>query len=335
IREEVLMATILQVTRDYEKTVYLLTGHGEHDITDSDRNKGYTTLSNVLEQEFYHVKTLSLFGDEPIPKDAAAIIVAGPRGNLRPEEAQKLDQYLRAGGSLLMMVDPENAQSTAAFLRRYRVDLQAAVVSEPANRLAASEMLTAKIPDRSKDSAVTLALDADPVFSLFGPVQALPGDTEDIDVIPLLMTSKSSWSIPLRGGQVPDDLDFDAKRGDERGPFPAGLSVAVRLAGASHDEVQDEESRNAGRMIVYGDSDFANNFFIDLLGNRDLLVNSVNWLALEDTLIGVRPERKVGGKEQFFVSSRQNYMVFLLGVVIEPAIFLLIGAAVFVRRRMS
>ncbi|MET0152367.1 MAG: Gldg family protein, partial [Candidatus Binatia bacterium] len=33
IREEVLMATILQVTRDYEKTVYLLTGHGEHDIT--------------------------------------------------------------------------------------------------------------------------------------------------------------------------------------------------------------------------------------------------------------------------------------------------------------
>jgi gliding motility-associatede transport system auxiliary component len=335
IREEVLMATILQVTRDYEKTVYLLTGHGEHDITDSDRNKGYTTLSNVLEQEFYHVKTLSLFGDEPIPKDAAAIIVAGPRGNLRPEEAQKLDEYLRAGGSLLMMVDPENAQSTAAFLRRYRVDLQAAVVSEPANRLAASEMLTAKIPDRSKDSAVTLALDADPVFSLFGPVQALPGDTEDIDVIPLLMTSKSSWSIPLRGGQVPDDLDFDAKRGDERGPFPAGLSVAVRLAGASHDEVQDEESRNAGRMIVYGDSDFANNFFIDLLGNRDLLVNSVNWLALEDTLIGVRPERKVGGKEQFFVSSRQNYMVFLLGVVIEPAIFLLIGAAVFVRRRMS
>ena len=48
---------------------------------------------------------------------------------------------------------------------------------------------------------MTLGLDADPVFSLFGPVEALPGDNEDIDVIPLLMTSKSSWAIPLRGGE--------------------------------------------------------------------------------------------------------------------------------------
>jgi ABC-type uncharacterized transport system involved in gliding motility auxiliary subunit len=335
IREETLMAAVLQVTRDYEKTVYMLTGHGEYDMTDADRNKGYSTFRNVLEQEYYHVKPLSLFGDQPIPEDAAAIVIAGPRGELRAEEAQKLDQYVRTGGALLMMVDPENARSTAAFLHRYRVDLPAEVVGEPQNRLAASEILTAKIPDRSKDSAVTMVLDTDPVFSLFGPVEPLAGDTEDIDVIPLLMTSKSSWAVPLRGGKVPDDLDFDAKRGDRRGPFPAGLSVAVRLAGASGDDARGEESHRAGRIIVYGDSDFANNFFIDLLGNRDLLVNSVNWLALEDTLIGIRPDRKVAGREQFFVSSRQNYMVFLLGVVIEPAIFLLLGAVVFVRRRMS
>jgi hypothetical protein len=331
IQEEVLMATILQVTRDYEKTVYVLTGHGEHDMKDSDRNRGYTTFRTVLEQELYHVKPLSLFGADPVPQDAATIIVPGPRGDLRPEEAQKLDQYLRAGGALLMMVDPENASSVTPFFHRYRIDMPAAVIAEPENRLAASELLTAKISDRSKDSAVTLGLDADPVFSLFGPVEALPGDTEDIDVIPLLMTSKSSWAIPLRGGKVPDELDFDDKRGDRHGPFSVGLSVAVRIAGAA----EPQQAHKAGRMIVYGDSDFANNFFIDLLGNRDLLVNSVNWLALEDTLIGVRPDRKVAGKEQFFVSSRQNYMVFMLGVIIEPAIFLLLGAAVFMRRRMS
>ncbi len=59
------MATILQVTRDYEKTVYVLTGHGEHDMKDSDRNRGYTTFRTVLEQELYHVKPLSLFGADP------------------------------------------------------------------------------------------------------------------------------------------------------------------------------------------------------------------------------------------------------------------------------
>ena len=96
------MAALLQVTRDYEKNVYMLTGHGEHDMTDSDRNKGYTTFHNVLEQEFYHVKPLSLFGHDEIPKDAATIIIAGPRRDMLPEEALKLDRYLRAGGSLLV-----------------------------------------------------------------------------------------------------------------------------------------------------------------------------------------------------------------------------------------
>ncbi len=68
IQEEVLMAAILQVTRDYDKTIYVLTGHGEHDVTDYDRNRGFTTFRTVLEQEQYHVKTLSLFGTDPIPR---------------------------------------------------------------------------------------------------------------------------------------------------------------------------------------------------------------------------------------------------------------------------
>jgi ABC-type uncharacterized transport system permease subunit len=49
----------------------------------------------------------------------------------------------------------------------------------------------------------------------------------------------------------------------------------------------------------------------------------------------VRPERRQAGKEQFFVSSRQNQMVFLLGVVLLPATFVVAGLAVYVRRRLN
>jgi ABC-type uncharacterized transport system len=334
IREEILMAAILQVTRDYEKNVYMLIGHGEHDITDSDRNKGYTTFRNVLEQEFYHVKPLSLFGTDEIPKDAATIIIAGPRRDIRPEEAAKLDRYLRAGGSLLVMVDPDDSPSVFAFLRQYRVDMRGGIIGDGDLRLAASEPLTARISDRARESSVTANLDADPVFSLFGPIEALPGDVEQIDLLPLLMTSKNSWAINAKGGEIPENLDLDPNRGDRKGPFAVGMSVAVKLADAPTPG-EDQAVRRAGRMIVYSDSDFANNFFIELLGNRDLLVNSVNWLALEDALIGVRPERRVSGKEQFFISSRQNYMVFMLGVVVLPALFLASGVLVFLRRRMT
>ncbi|MGH7820165.1 MAG: Gldg family protein, partial [Candidatus Binatia bacterium] len=294
----------------------------------------YTTARNVLQQEFYHVKPLSIFGDDPVPKDAATIVIAGARRDLRPEESLKLDEYLRGGGSLLVLVDPGDSPSLGAFLRRYRIDLPSAIVADYDNRLAASEPLTARLSDRSRESSVTSILDADPVFSLFRPIDVLPGDDEDLDVLPLLTTSKNSWAIATQGTAVPENLDFDERRGDRKGPFLSGVSVAVKLANPV-ELAEDESAPRAGRLIVYGDVDFANNFFIDLGGSRDLWVNSVNWLALEDTLIGVRPERKVSGKEQFYVSGRQNRMVFLLGVIVQPAIFLLLGVAVFVRRRLN
>jgi gliding motility-associatede transport system auxiliary component len=112
------------------------------------------------------------------------------------------------------------------------------------------------------------------------------------------------------------------------------VSVAVRIAG-SQPAKEDQTARKAGRLIVFSDADFASNQFIEMLGNRDLVVNSVNWLALEDTLIGVRPERRIGGKEQFYLSSRQNNTLFMLGVVILPTVFVVLGSVLFVRRRMN
>jgi len=334
VQEEYLMAAILQVTRDYEKTIYVLTGHGEHDIADADRNKGYSTFGNVLAQEFYHVKPLSLFGAQEVPSDAAVIAVLGPRSEILPDEMLKLDRYVRSGGSMLVLLDPGASPSMAAFLSRYRVDLPAQVIGESDYQLAAGEPVSARIPVRNQDSSVTSTLDADPLFSLFGPIDIRPGDNEEIDVLPLLDTAAKSWAIALHEGELPDDLEFDAKRGDRRGPFLVGVALAVRIADARPVET-DESVRKAGRIIVYSDSNFADNQFIDMLGNRDLVVNSVNWLALEDTLIGVRSERKVAGKEQFYLSSRENYSVFLIGVVVVPAMFLALGMVVFVRRRMS
>ena len=38
-------------------------------------------------------------------------------------------------------------------------------------------------------------------------------------------------------------------------------------------------------VVVYGNSEFAGNFFIEFLGNRDLFVNSVQWLARQPQAI--------------------------------------------------
>ncbi len=348
IREDILTSAVLQVTRNYEKNVYVLSGHGEARLDNTDRKNGYSTMKNVLQQEFYHVKTLTLFGDSTIPDDAATIIIAGPKQDLLPEELLKLDTYLRKGGSLLVMLDPGGSPSLGSFLARYRVGLPDRVVADAEARLASSEPLTMKIPGKAKESVVTQIMESDPVFSFARPLEALPGkgEEDDPDLLPLLTTSNDSWSMGVARGQVPEDVRYSEARGDRRGPFLLGLQIAVRLAPEANgpqpgnvvpegEEGEEGGAPRAGRMIVYGDADFADNFFIDLLGNRDLLVNSVNWLALEDTLIGVRSERKKSGTEQFYLSGKQNYWIFMAGVVIQPGIFLLLGAAAFLRRRMT
>jgi ABC-type uncharacterized transport system involved in gliding motility auxiliary subunit len=336
IREEFLMAGILQVTRDYEKTVYYLTGHGEKDFESSDRYRGFSTAKVALEQEFYRVKELSLLAGGEIPKDAAAVVIAGPRKDLFPEELQKLEAYALQGGALLVMLDPGDSPAVVALLRRFRVGLPDEVVADGDYRLAGSEVLTARLPDRVADSMVTATLDSDPVFSLMRPIEELPAkDQAEPAVLGILRSSGKSWALPYRGGKVPDDLNFVDGR-DRRGPFAVGAAVLLP-SDKKTPEDDDEADRmeiSRGRVIVYGDSDFASNAFIDFLGNRDLWVNSVNWLALEKSLMGVRPARKAPGREQFFVSSRQGYVAFWLATVIEPTAFLLLGVAVLIWRRV-
>src|SRR5262245_22585687 len=67
-QEEVLMAALLQVTRQQRKVVGVVMGHGEGDFNQGDRKRGYSTARALLEQEYYEVQPLSLLGDEVPPE---------------------------------------------------------------------------------------------------------------------------------------------------------------------------------------------------------------------------------------------------------------------------
>ena len=43
--------------------------------------------------------------------------------------------------------------------------------------------------------------------------------------------------------------------------------------------------------MVFGDSDFASNNYLNLSGNRDLFLNTVSWLAEEENLMPSGPRK--------------------------------------------
>jgi ABC-type uncharacterized transport system involved in gliding motility auxiliary subunit len=320
--EELLVAAIVQVTRPGNRRVYFLTGHGERDLSSPDDRYGFSSARAALMTERYEVGDLRLIEDREIPADAATLIIAGPRSNLLTGEMLRLDTYLQNGGSLLVLLDPGNAPGLVALLRRYGVVVSDEVVLDPENRLFAGDYLTMLVPGRSPAHPITSALQA-PV--LMSQVRTVNFETSQIALagVVLLETAPESWSTPDLSVMQTGMGDYVGGR-DTRGPVPVGVSVLLRSPGGP-----------AGRLVVLGDADFAGNSLVGYLGNRDLLLNAVNWLAGEETLMGTRRPKEQPGVNQFFVSARQGRMAFWLGTVVEPAVVLLIGVVVLLRRRLT
>jgi ABC-type uncharacterized transport system involved in gliding motility auxiliary subunit len=320
--EQLLMAAIVQVTRPGRRRVYFLTGHGEHSINDRDRRRGYSYALVALIHELYEVEEIRLVDDRDVPEDAAALIIAGAQRDLSSGVVRRIDAYVRRGGGLLVLLDPGDLPNLIGLLQRYGVAVSNEVVLDEQNRLFAGDFLTLLVPGRSTAHPVGAALQSPPLMSQVRAVTTVATEAR-VAGVDLLKTSAESWRTPNLEVLQSGAGSYVAGR-DTPGPVPVAVSVLVRTEGDS-----------PGRLLVYGDSDFATNFFLEYLGNRDLFLNSVNWLAQEDTLVASRPPAQLPGVNQFFLSESEGQRVFWIGTIVQPGVVLLVGLVVFGWRRLA
>ena len=321
--EAAIMWAILQVTRDHAKTVYFVTGHGEKGPADRDRIHGYSAAAARVQEEFYEVRTLGLKHVDAVPEDATLLVIGGPRGTFLPKELALLDEYLARDGKVLLMLDAFEDAGLAAYLARYGVSLRDETVVDPENRMFGGELVTMRVPVAGGAHPITEGLDAQPLFSLARTVEPGPAPAS-ADVLPVLRSGPQSWATPSRNVLTPGVPPYIAGR-DRRGPLGLGLAVSLLPRAGS--------GSRGGRLVVYGNSEFASNFFIEREGNADLLLNTIDWLGDEPALMGARSPRKQPGREQLLVLGGQGATIFWLAVVIQPGVFLLVGLVQFWRRR--
>lgn len=325
-REELLLAGILQVTRQQRKVIGVVVGHGEGDFDDIDRRRGYSTARALLEQEYYDVRPVTLLGDE-VPPEVTVLVIPGPRKDFLGEELSTLDRYLQRPGQALVLLDPQRAPELAAFLRRYYLDLRDDVVVDPGARLYGGEYLTMQVGIERGSHPILGPLDAPPLFSLTRSVGAVPGQPGN-DSVAFLRTSDESWATRDSSVVRTGTPRFVAGR-DRPGPVSVGMEIAFRVV------TPPGADPRQGRLLVYGNSEFANNFFIEFLGNKDLFLNSVNWLAREQQALASRPRTQELGLQQFYLSEEQGSTLYWVAAVLQPALFAAIGLLLVWRRRRS
>lgn len=337
--EEALTNAIARLTRNKQKKVVFLTGHGEHSLEGFDKD-GYSSVKSALQKENYAVEDLNLLQHDLVPEDTAVLIIAGPQKPLFNEEQAALKAYLERGGKIIVMVEPYADGGLQKFLESYGIVLAEDIVIDKLSKVFGGSYLLPVVTEYgahkiTKDfSLATFYPEARSVSPMEEPPKGV-----HLDV--LASTSANAWAetdfAMLRQGQA----SFDEQQ-DRSGPVPLVVLSEIQLgqaqgaeasAGAKQQEPsnarkQPESSAPKAYLLVAGDSEFINNTHFGLSGNGDFFLNMVNFLAEEENLIVIKA-RKGRGQPVVLTDSQARILLWTV-LVLMP--LLVIGAGFIVYR---
>lgn len=322
VSEQELTGGLVRLLNPEKRAVYFLTGHGERS-PDGTGQESYATLKTTLESKNYTVATLNLLVENQIPVDAKVIVVAGPKKQLAQSEVDMLSAYQDKGGALIVMEDPlpltdfgSAPDPLADYLaKKWDIALGADVVVD-----MTSQQVFAPYAARYGSSPITEQLqNLTAQFPTVRSVRVLTDTISGVSPVGLVFTAQQSYAetnfASLQGS--PPQLKFDPSI-DTPGP--------VSLAAAA------ENFNSKGRVVVFGDSDFPldGNYFA--YANGDLMVNSVDWAAGQESLINLTPKET---KTRMMLPPQSAMMnLILLGtVIVVPGLALVGGIWVWALRR--
>ncbi len=355
--EEDLTNALIKVTREGKKVIYFLEGHGEHSIEQTE-DLGYSFAKDELQKLGYEAKKLTLALSETFPQDCALLVVPGPQKDLLPNEFETIAGYLRKGGRVFFMVDPETAPEMSPFLAQFGVKLEDDIIVDTVSRLFGGDYFMPVITEYEFHE-ITRNFRYATFFPYARSVDPADPKPDGITLSVLGKTSPNSWSErQLEQRQVTFDKDKDTQgpispavvgtievKPEEKKESPAEQTAEDTEVKKPDEQKQESEAdmakneeepsaadiKKEGRFAVFGDSDFGSNRYYNLSGNGNFFLNTVNWLTEESDLISIQPRTSSPRTVQFTPS--QGRMIFFVSVVILPLLILILGISVYLKRR--
>ena len=347
--EQELTNALIKAVEGEERTVYFVQGHGERDPEGDDRN-GYGAVRDALGRDNFRVETVVLAQTGEAPADATVLVVAGPSTDLLPAEADLLRDYLEGGGKLLLMLDPPDTEddppqpNLLALAGEWGIELGADVVVDASGvgqllGTDASVPVAASYPPHTITDGFNLLT----AFPLARSVRPVAGGVSGRIGEVVVETGARSWAEADLSQLATGEVTLDEDAGDVPGPVPIAAVVAQTIdepdptedgenagedgeedAGADDADADDDAPRQA-RLAVFGDSDFASNAAVGIQGNRDLVLNTINWLAQQENLIAIRPREPED--RRITLTADQQWRIFWLSIALLPGF--IAGAGVY------
>lgn len=325
--ESIITNSLIKLVRVIEPRVCFTEGHGEKDPNDQEPF-GVSKFAEYLKNEGFQVGKIRTWDPTPIESLCDLIIVVGPLVKFTPTEVTKIVDYLMAGGRAVFFSEIEGQDNIGEIVSPWGIKLDNSLIIDLASRVIGASPAHPVIVNYDENHPITKGFQLGVLMRTARRVFS-ERNVSGVESDEIAKTSENSWAdYDWKSGQVKLDKE------DIRGPVPVVVAASgipgTKEGSAAYGTMQNPSTAQA-RIVVFGDSDFISNGMIDLLGNKDLALNAVNWVAERGELIAIRPkERKqrnlVLTPEQ--IASLRNLFLFAM-----PAVFFILSFVMYIRKR--
>ena len=304
-------SAINYVVRTDLPQVYLLSGHGEAELSQS--------FTDALTRANYEtVADFSLLNVDAVPEDCDALVVNAPTSDISGEELAMLQSYVQGGGRLLVFSGPQqdtDLPNLNALLADYGVTVTDGVVVDPNRDYYASTAPYVLMPEIQQSDITQPLLDGS--YNIIVPIaQGLTvGDTTAGAVTPLLQTSTESFSKAAGYAMS----TYEKEDGDVDGPFTLAVSI---------------EDSAAGGRVLWVASDYLLDEQYNAFSagaNLDFVMNGLSWMIGETDAVSIRSKSLDYNYLTISASSATWLKICMIGII--PVCFLLLGVDEVLRRR--
>ena len=350
--EEKLTNGLVQVMKEHSKRVYFSKGHGEGELRGGEA-PGFQNIVQELEGNKYEVKETNLLESAKVPEDADLLVIAGPKYDFREEETRFIDEFLKQGRSVLVMVDGvTNVPTLGKLLEKYGIkmnndllilrpdDPRASLIGQNIAIVSNFDDINPITRDFSKQSSVTVLL---PTARSISEAKDNPSAMKVS-----LIAKTSDVIIKVKNVTTQADLKGIDNSRIETGDFavmavatgkPAAPSVAnsgsPKANGSKADAAAGTESNASKeiRLVAVGSAQFATNAGMQAAQNRDLFVNTSNYLLRDEDFISIRPKDVEKGTIE--ITSAGSILALIFLAWIYPFLFLGGGVVGWLIRRRA
>jgi len=324
VNETEITGAIIRDLKTTTRTVCFVSGSGEHQIDDTQRN-GFSRLKDILAKDQYASKSISLLEKAEIPADCTVVVIGGPQSEYVQPAVDAIKKYVEQGGRAMILLDAPlkfgrpTSDNTALtdLLQSWGVSMDKDLLLDmsPVGQLMGlgpeialvSTYDTHPIVDEMKGTATGFPLS-----------RSLTVKSTDKTTVQKLFES-SATSLATTKLDSPNVNPSDPN--NKKGPLTIGAAGSYKTG----------KENSEGRFVVVGSSAWPANSFITFNGNGDLALNALNWLSSDEDLISIRPKEQEN--RNVTMTRAQFNWVRLSSQFLLPGALLLAGVSVWWRRR--